>query len=87
MGGGASPGQHHDEHSDTISQFDHLTYQNADTPMFSLETLERNVSRNRGMVTALAAANNVVVVGTNRGTVIRYDFAEGGVTGAVSVLD
>jgi hypothetical protein len=55
--------------------------------MFSLETLERNVSRNRGMVTALAAANNVVVVGTNRGTVIRYDFAEGGVTGAVSVLD
>eukprot|EP00959_Pyramimonas_sp_CCMP1952_P467997 9492501-Pyramimonas_sp.AAC.2 len=51
--------------------------------MFSLETIERNVSRNRGLVTALAAANNVVVVGTNRGIVVRYDFAEGGVTGAL----
>ena len=49
-----------------------------------LETLERNVTRDRGDACCCAAANNVVVLGTDTGAVLRYDFAEGGAFGALS---
>lgn len=45
--------------------------------IFSVEVLERNLARNRGLVTCMAAGNNVVVVGTDRGWLIRHDFSGG----------
>jgi hypothetical protein len=53
-----------------------------DGPLVVLETLERNVTRDRGDACCCAAANNVVVLGTDHGAVLRYDFAEGGAYGA-----
>jgi len=53
-----------------------------DGPLVVLETLERNVTRDRGDACCCAAAHNVVVLGTDHGAVLRYDFAEGGAYGA-----
>ncbi|KAK9814445.1 hypothetical protein WJX72_006013 [[Myrmecia] bisecta] len=49
----------------------------ADAAMFSLETVERQIARGRGQVTAVAAASDSIVVGTSRAFLIRYDFSQG----------
>lgn len=56
----------------------------ADTgpPLFALEALERDARAGQGVVTAVAAAANVVLLGTANGALIRYDFAEGAASGA-----
>ena len=56
----------------------------ADTgpPLFTLEALERDARAGQGVVTAVAAAANVVLLGTASGALIRYDFAEGAASGA-----
>ncbi|CAK9261476.1 unnamed protein product [Sphagnum jensenii] len=43
--------------------------------MFSVDTLERNASKGHGLVTSVAAANNVLLVGTNKGWLVHHDFA------------
>ncbi|MCO5603326.1 hypothetical protein L7F22_057476 [Adiantum nelumboides] len=44
---------------------------------FSVEVLERNPTRGHGLTTCVAAGNNVLVVGTNRGWLVRHDFSGG----------
>jgi len=51
-------------------------------PMFAIETLEKDASHGQGVITAVAAASNVVLLGTASGALIRFDFAEGAATGA-----
>eukprot|EP00898_Chlorokybus_atmophyticus_P003117 jgi/Chlat1/3806/Chrsp259S03935 len=46
-------------------------------PLFGVEAPERGISRGHGAVTALAIGNNRVAVGTGKGWVVRYDWAEG----------
>ncbi|KAK3283679.1 hypothetical protein CYMTET_8639 [Cymbomonas tetramitiformis] len=48
--------------------------------MFTVETLENDAAKGRGAITCVCAAGNLVVVGTDRGAVIRYDFEQGGAT-------
>ncbi|KAH7283931.1 hypothetical protein KP509_34G031500 [Ceratopteris richardii] len=48
-----------------------------DNQMFTVEVLERNPTRGHGVITCVAAGNNVIVVGTNRGWLIRHDFSGG----------
>eukprot|EP00250_Pteridium_aquilinum_P006787 c16631_g1_i1 orf=516-3560(-) len=45
--------------------------------IFTVEVLERNPTKSHGLLTCMAAGNNVVVVGTDRGWLIRHDFAGG----------
>ena len=52
-------------------------------PMFAIETLEKDASHGQGVITAVAAAANVVLLGTASGALIRFDFAEGAATGAL----
>ena len=51
-------------------------------PLFAIETLEKDASHGQGAITAVAAAANVVLLGTASGALIRYDFAEGAATGS-----
>ncbi|OAE21445.1 hypothetical protein AXG93_3506s1190 [Marchantia polymorpha subsp. ruderalis] len=50
---------------------------NADSPIFSIDTLERHAARSHGLVTSVSAGNNVILVGTNRGWLVRHDFGGG----------
>lgn len=50
---------------------------NCESPIFSVDTLERNASRGHGLLTSVAAGNNVLLVGTNKGWLIRHDFLQG----------
>jgi len=43
--------------------------------MFSVDTLERNASKGHGLVTSVAAANNILLVGTIKGWLVHPDFA------------
>jgi hypothetical protein len=52
-------------------------------PMFAIETLEKDASHGQGVISAVAAAANVVLLGTASGALIRFDFAEGAATGAL----
>ncbi|KAG0626001.1 hypothetical protein M758_2G095100 [Ceratodon purpureus] len=45
------------------------------SPIFSVDTLERNASRGHGLVTSVAAGNNILLVGTNTGWIVRHDFS------------
>lgn len=45
------------------------------TPIFSVDILERNASRGHGLVTSVAAGNNILLVGTNTGWIVRHDFS------------
>ena len=47
------------------------------TPILSVDTLERNASRGHGLVTSVAAGNNILLVGTNTGWIVRHDFSGG----------
>lgn len=50
---------------------------NIGNQIFSVDTLERSASKGHGIVTCMSAGNNAIVVGTNKGWLIRYDFGGG----------
>eukprot|EP00252_Welwitschia_mirabilis_P007813 TRINITY_DN19529_c0_g1_i1.p1 TRINITY_DN19529_c0_g1~~TRINITY_DN19529_c0_g1_i1.p1 ORF type:complete len:1023 (+),score=246.07 TRINITY_DN19529_c0_g1_i1:343-3411(+) len=45
--------------------------------IFLVDTLEGNAAKGHGIVTCMSAGNNVIIVGTNKGWLIRYDFGGG----------
>ncbi|KAF5180254.1 Vacuolar sorting protein [Thalictrum thalictroides] len=45
--------------------------------VFSVDLLERHASKGRGVITCMAAGNDVIVLGTSKGWVIRHDFGIG----------
>ncbi|KAL1198179.1 Vacuolar sorting protein 18 [Cardamine amara subsp. amara] len=45
--------------------------------VFSVDLLERYATKNRGMITCMAAGNDVIVLGTSKGWIIRHDFGLG----------
>lgn len=45
--------------------------------VFSVDLLERYATKGRGVITCMAAGNDVIVLGTSKGWIIRYDFGAG----------
>ncbi|PIN14046.1 hypothetical protein CDL12_13329 [Handroanthus impetiginosus] len=45
--------------------------------VFSVDLLERYAAKGRGVITCMAAGNDVIVLGTSKGWVIRHDFGVG----------
>lgn len=45
--------------------------------VFSVDVLERYATKGRGVITCMAAGNDVIVLGTSKGWIIRYDFGVG----------
>ncbi|XP_057794948.1 vacuolar sorting protein 18 [Salvia miltiorrhiza] len=45
--------------------------------VFSVDVLERYAAKGRGVITCLATGNDVIVLGTSKGWVIRHDFGVG----------
>ncbi|KAK4437266.1 Vacuolar sorting protein 18 [Sesamum alatum] len=45
--------------------------------VFSVDLLERYAAKGRGQITCMAAGNDVIVLGTSKGWVIRHDFGVG----------
>ncbi|KAI3440706.1 Pep3_Vps18 domain-containing protein [Psidium guajava] len=45
--------------------------------VFSVDLLERFAAKGRGVITCMAAGNDVIVLGTSKGWVIRHDFGVG----------
>ncbi|TKY48826.1 Vacuolar protein sorting-associated protein 18-like [Spatholobus suberectus] len=45
--------------------------------VFTVDLLERYAAKGRGVITCMAAGNDVIVIGTSRGWVIRHDFGVG----------
>lgn len=50
---------------------------NVDSPIFSIDLLERHATKGHGLVTSMSAGNNVILVGSNRGWIVRHDFGGG----------
>ncbi|CAM6102948.1 unnamed protein product [Calypogeia fissa] len=50
---------------------------NVDSPIFSIDLLERHATKGHGLVTSMSAGNNVILVGSNRGWLVRHDFGGG----------
>lgn len=46
-------------------------------PVFTVDLLERYAAKGRGIITCMAAGNDVIVLGTSKGWVIRHDFGVG----------
>jgi hypothetical protein len=45
--------------------------------VFTVDLLERYAAKGHGVITCIAAGNDVIVIGTSRGWVIRHDFGVG----------
>lgn len=45
--------------------------------VFSVDLLERYAAKGHGVITCMAAGNDVIVLGTSKGWVIRHDFGVG----------
>uniref|UniRef100_A0A1D1YN30 Vacuolar protein sorting-associated protein 18 n=1 Tax=Anthurium amnicola TaxID=1678845 RepID=A0A1D1YN30_9ARAE len=45
--------------------------------VFTVDPLERNAAKGHGVITCMAAGNDVIVLGTSKGWVIRHDFGVG----------
>ncbi|XP_071903759.1 vacuolar sorting protein 18-like isoform X4 [Coffea arabica] len=45
--------------------------------VFSVDLLERYAAKGRGVITCMAAGNDVIVLGTSKGWIIRHDFGVG----------
>lgn len=54
--------------------------------VFSVDLLERYASKNRGMITCMAAGNDVIVLGTSKGWIIRHDFGVGSSYGILHIF-
>nr|ATA62870.1 putative zinc ion binding protein [Hesperocyparis bakeri] len=50
---------------------------NTESHIFSVDTLERHASKSHGVITCMSAGNNAILVGTNKGWLVRYDFGGG----------
>ncbi|KAI9383863.1 hypothetical protein POPTR_013G147600v4 [Populus trichocarpa] len=46
--------------------------------VFTVDLLERYASKGRGVITCMAAGNDVILLGTSKGWLIRHDFGAGG---------
>ncbi|XP_038887716.1 vacuolar sorting protein 18 isoform X2 [Benincasa hispida] len=46
-------------------------------PAFTVDLLERYAAKGRGVITCMAAGNDVILLGTSKGWVTRYDFGVG----------
>ncbi|KAK7849522.1 vacuolar sorting protein 18 [Quercus suber] len=49
--------------------------------VFTVDLLERYAAKGRGVITCMAAGNDVILLGTSKGWVIRHDFGLGDSTG------
>ncbi|XP_072969864.1 vacuolar sorting protein 18 [Typha angustifolia] len=45
--------------------------------LFSVDPLERHAAKGHGIITSMAAGNDVILIGTSKGWVIRHDFGLG----------
>lgn len=45
--------------------------------VFTVDLLERYAAKGHGVITCMAAGNDVIVLGTSKGWVIRHDFGVG----------
>ncbi|KAJ4822464.1 Vacuolar protein sorting-associated protein 18 like protein [Turnera subulata] len=45
--------------------------------VFTVDLLQQHAAKNHGVITCMAAGNDVIVLGTSRGWVIRHDFGAG----------
>lgn len=45
--------------------------------VFAVDLLERHAAKGRGVITCMASGNDVIVLGTSKGWVIRHDFGVG----------
>ena len=52
--------------------------------VFAVDLLERYATKNRGMITCMASGNDVIVLGTSKGWIIRHDFGLGSSYGNIS---
>ncbi|PKU85899.1 vacuolar sorting protein 18 isoform X1 [Dendrobium catenatum] len=50
---------------------------NAGGHVFSVDLLERNGAKGHGFITCMAAGNDVILIGTSKGWLIRHDFGVG----------
>ncbi|KAK8622377.1 hypothetical protein V6N13_117296 [Hibiscus sabdariffa] len=46
-------------------------------PVFAVDLLERYAAKGRGVITCMTAGNDVIVLGTSKGWIIRHDFGVG----------
>lgn len=54
--------------------------------VFEVDLLERYAAKGRGVITCMTAGNDVIVIGTSKGWVIRHDFGVGDSYGKVLIL-
>jgi len=54
--------------------------------VFAVDLLERYAAKGRGVITCMAAGNDVIVIGTSKGWIIRHDFGVGDSYGKVLIL-
>lgn len=54
--------------------------------VFTVDLLERYAAKGRGVITCIAAGNDVIVIGTSKGWVIRHDFGVGDSHGNDSIF-
>lgn len=54
--------------------------------VFSVDPLERYAAKGHGVITCMAAGNDVIVLGTSKGWVIRHDFGVGDSFGVFSSI-
>jgi hypothetical protein len=45
--------------------------------VFTVDLLERYAAKGRGIITCMAAGNDVILLGTSKGWIIRHDFGVG----------
>lgn len=45
--------------------------------VFQVDVLERYAAKGRGVITCMSAGNDVIVLGTSKGWLIRHDFGAG----------
>jgi hypothetical protein len=45
--------------------------------VFTVDLLERYAAKGRGVITCMAAGNDVILLGTSKGWLIRHDFGVG----------
>lgn len=45
--------------------------------VFTVDLLERYAAKGRGVITCMAAGNDVILLGTSKGWVVRHDFGVG----------
>lgn len=54
--------------------------------VFTVDLLDRFAAKGRGVITCMAAGNDVIVLGTSKGWLIRHDFGGGDSYGSVTQL-